>query len=222
MLFRSLIILNFILRRSPRFAALKRRVDAGDLGTPYYLEGDYIHHVPNKIIDGWRGRISVYSPLFGGGIHLVDLLRWIVGNDVEAVCAMGGALATAGTGYRFDDTSVALLRFVGGALAKVMVTLVPRHPFFHAVRVFGTEATFENRSGDALWYTGEDAAQAVTETYPGYDKGDLIPDFIAAIRQEREPEVSAGDVFHVMNICLSAQESRETGRFVPVPRGPLS
>ena len=35
-------------------------------------------------------------------------------------------------------------------------------------------------------------------------KGDLLPDFISAIRAGREPEVNAIDVFRVMDICFAA------------------
>ena len=43
------------------------------------------------------------------------------------------------------------------------------------------------------------------------EKGDLLPDFIAAIRDDREPDVGARDVFRVMDICFAAQESIDKG-----------
>jgi predicted dehydrogenase len=219
-----LLTSNLILRRSPRFMEVKRRAAAGDMGTLFYLEGDYIHDASDKIVNGWRGRNPHYAPFFGGGVHLFDLLRWIADDDVVSVCAMGGAPATREAGGRVDDTEVALLRFSRGAMAKVLTALSPRHPKFHAVRVFGTRATFENRMGDAVWHTGDDpaAAQTIDAPYPGYDKGDLLPDFIAAIRDGREPQVGARDVLHVMDVCLAAEESRRTGRFVDVAARPQS
>lgn len=215
----GLITSNLILRRSPRFAEIKRRIAAGDLGVPFHLDGDYIHDASAKLLDGWRGRISFYSPILGGGIHLIDLLTWFADDEVVSVSAMGGNLATGGAG-RFDDANVLLLRYAGGATAKVMAVLAPRHPQFHAVRVFGTRATFENRLGDGVWFTGDDpaAALAVTEPYPGYDKGDLLPDFVAAIREGRQPLVSAREVFHVMDVCLAALESRAAGGAAVAPR----
>ena len=47
--------------------------------------------------------------------------------------------------------------------------------------------------------------------YPGMEKGDLIPDFISAIRDDRLPEVSFRDVFRVMDVCFAAKESAELG-----------
>lgn len=213
---RRLITSNLILRASPRFKRLKERVEAGRLGDLFYLEGDYVHQIEHKVVEGWRGRISFYSPIFGGAIHLIDLVTWLHDKEVVEVAAMGSNKVTGPKGNRFDDTDVIILRFADGCLAKVLVTLVPQHPKFHELRVFGTRATFVNAPGDAEWYDGKDPEfrQAFSDPYPAVEKGDLLPDFIAAIREGREPKVSAGDVFKVMEICLAAQESRATGRFV--------
>lgn len=212
----KLVTSNLILRASPRFAMLKRRVVAGDMGNLYYLEGDYIHDIQHKIVNGWRGQISFYSPIFGGGIHLIDLITWLHPAPVTEVCAMGSNKVTGPAGYRFDDTDVVLLRFADGSLAKILVTLVPHHPKFHQLRVFGTRASFINALGDADWHTSDnpDDRQAVTEAYPGMEKGDLLPDFIDAIRAGRQPAIGAAEVFKVMEICLAAQESRASGTFV--------
>lgn len=211
-----LITSNLVLRASPRFKELKRRVEVGEVGDIFYLEGDYIHQIEHKIVDGWRNRMAFYSPIFGGGIHLIDLIVWLHGTDVVELCAMGSNKTTAAKGGRFDETDVIIMRFEDGCLAKVLVTLVPKHPKFHSLKVFGTKATFVNSLGDGDWYVSDDPAdhRPVTEPYPGVEKGDLLPDFIAAIREGRQPKVGAADVFKVMEICLAAQESRATGTFV--------
>ncbi len=213
-----LISSNLILRRSPRFMEIKERIKSGSFGKLYYLEGDYIHNVSEKIVNGWRGRISFYSPIFGGGIHLIDLVRWLAEEEVVDVAAMGGRKATRGTGYPFDDMNVVLLRFAGGTLAKVCVTLTPTYPFFHALRVFGDKGAFENRHEDGIVYTSDqsDSKESIVSAYPGYQKGDLLPEFIEAIREKRQPPVSDRDVFNVMDVCLAAQRSCETGAFEKV------
>lgn len=214
----SLITSNLILRHCPRFKELKQRIENDEMGNLHYLEGDYIHWIPEKIVDGWRGEISFYSPIFGGAIHMIDLIRWLTHEEVEAVCAMGSNKTTASSGYRFDDTNVILLKFPSGILAKVLVTLVPKHPKFHALKVFGSKATFENQPGDAMWFKSEDPENFdfIETPYPGVEKGDLLPDFVDAIRNNRQPAVCANDVFNVMDICLAAQESRKTESFVKI------
>lgn len=207
---------NLILRATPRFRRLRERIRAGDMGELFYLEGDYIHQIEEKVVSGWRGKISFYSPIFGGGIHLIDLITWLHDQPVTEVCAMGSHKISGPKGNRFDDTDVLLMKFADGALAKVLVTLVPQHPKFHHLRVFGSKATFLNSLEAGDWHISDnpDDRVAVTESYPAVEKGDLLPDFVAAIREDREPAVGARDVFNVMEICLAAQESRVRGAFV--------
>jgi predicted dehydrogenase len=205
---------NLILRRCPRFAELKARIDAGDYGTVFALEGDYLHDILWKITTGWRGRMPFYCTIYGGGIHLIDLMRWLVGGEVETVCGLGTDIPTRGTDYRWPDTFMTLLRFEGGALGKCLTTLGPRRPKFHALSVFGTRLTFVNGVPDAVVYDGDDPATAVkvTTPYPGMDKGDHLPDFVEAIRTGREPLVGGRDVIRVMDVCLAAWEATEAGR----------
>jgi len=48
------------------------------------------------------------------------------------------------------------------------------------------------------------------------EKGDLLPEFIAAIRNGHAPEVAARDIFRVMDVCFAVREAAETGRTVKV------
>jgi predicted dehydrogenase len=214
----KLITSNLILRRSPRFRKIRAMARAGEFGEIFYLEGDYIHDILWKITEGWRGRMDFYCVTFGGGIHLIDLMRWILGEEVVEVAGMGNKILTRGTAYKYDDTIVNLLRFANGALGKCLTTFGPRRPKFHALNVYGTRRTFVNDLPDGKLFSGDRAEDELAETtpYPAIAKGDLLPDFIAAIREGREPEVSARDVFRVMAVCLAAWDATQSGRTVPV------
>lgn len=209
---------NLILRASPRFRDLKERIDRGDLGDLFYVEGDYLHAILHKITEGWRGRMPGYSIVYGGGIHLIDLIRWLVGDEIEQVNGMGTDLLARGSQFSGPDTTVNLLRFGNGVLAKTTTTFGPTRPQLHALNVYGTKATFVNGAPDAQWHTGDDpaASEIIDTPYPGTEKGDLLPDLIAAIREGREPKVSAIDVFRVADVCFAAAESIRTGATVKV------
>lgn len=209
---------NLILRASPRFRELRDRIRQGDLGEIFYLEGDYIHQILWKLTEGWRGRMHTYSVVYGGGIHLIDLMRWLLDDDVIEVAGMGNKVLTRDTAYRFHDTAVCMLRFAGGPMAKTMTTLGPQHPKLHRLDVYGTKATFVNDVPDARWYTGPDPGSEtkVSTPYPGMEKGDLLPELIEAIRTGREPAVSTQDVFRVMATCFAAEEAILTGTTVAV------
>lgn len=214
----KLITSNLILRRSPRFQEIRRQVLAGEFGDVFCIEGGYIHNILWKITEGWRGKMDFYCTIFGGGIHLFDLMRWVMGQEVVEISGMGSKVLTRGSTYKYDDSFLNVFKFEGGALGKCHTTFGPARTKFHELTVFGSRKTFVNDLPHGKMFTGdrdEDEAP-VTSAYPGMEKGDLIPDFIAAIREGREPNVGAKDVFRIMDLCFAAMESVEQRRTIPV------
>jgi predicted dehydrogenase len=209
---------NLILRASPRFVELKRQIDDGLFGDIFSIEGDYLHSILHKIVDGWRGHMDFYCVTYGGGIHLVDLMRWLLSDEVVEVCGMGNKVLTSSSAYRYPDTIVNLLRFSKGALGKTMTTLGPARSKFHALNVYGTNRTFLNDLPDAKVFLGDQPGdqRVVTTPYPGTEKGDLLPEFIDAIRADREPLVGTIDVFRCLDVCFAAWKSVQACRTIPV------
>lgn len=209
---------NLILRASPRFRELKERVDKGDLGQIFHIEGDYIHAILHKLTEGWRGRMPFYCVTYGGGIHLIDLMRWLLGQEIEEVSGFGSKLLTRDTGYRYEDSTVHIFRFANGAMGKSLTTLGPKHPKFHALNVYGSAGTFVNGLNEARIWTDPDGDPEIIDTpHPGTGKGGLIGDFVEAILEGRSPEVTSVDVFRVMDVCFAAWESLSKGRPIRIP-----
>jgi len=131
---------------------------------------------------------------------------------------MGTDVLTRNSGYGRADSFINLLRFQGGALGKSFTTFGPRRTKFHALNVYGTKRTFINDIPNAKMFDGDapDSEVAITTPYPGMEKGDLLPEFIDAIKSERIPEVSPLDVFRVMDICFAAWDAAQTGKTVSV------
>lgn len=209
---------NLILRQSPRFKRIKEMVGNGEFGDIAYLEGDYLHDILWKITNGWRGKMDFYCTVFGGGIHLIDLMRWIIGQDVTQVSAMGNDIFTRGTAYRWPDSIVALLRYQSGAVGKTATLYGPRRPKMHTLNIFGTKLSFENAQPFGRLFSSDDPAEMmdVHEAYPGMEKGDHLPGFIHALRSGTEPPVTEIEVFRVMDVCFAIWESVKSGKPVTV------
>jgi predicted dehydrogenase len=213
-----LLTSNLILRESPRFKEVKRMIAAGDFGEVFHIEGDYLHQILWKITEGWRGKMDFYCTFYGGGIHLIDLMRWLMGQEIEKVSAMGTDIPTRDSSYKYPDTITALMKFTGGATGKCTSTLAPQRTKFHALNVYGTKLTFANDMPDAKLFSGDDPAdeRAMTTPYPGMEKGDMLPEFIAAIRSGGRPAVDATDIFRVIDVCFAVWEAVQTGGTVEV------
>jgi predicted dehydrogenase len=210
---------NLVLRASPRFLDLRRRIAAGELGRLYYLEADYNFGRLEKITEGWRGRLDFYSAVHGGGVHVVDLAMWLAGDRIVEVSAVGNAIASAGSGFRNFDTVVAVVRFAGGAVGKIAVNLPCVSPHFHRLSVYGTAATFENDRGPARLYTSRDpdaAPVALDTAYPGAHKGALIASFVDAVLGQGAAVVEEDDVFASMAVCFAIEQSAHDGAPVRV------
>jgi len=110
------------------------------------------------------------------------------------------------------------MRFGSGGIAKCATTLGPQRTKFHALNVYGSKLTFVNDMPNAKVFSGDEATdeRAMTTPYPGMEKGDLLPEFIAAIRNGHAPEIDATDIFRVMDVCFAVREAAQSGRTVKV------
>ena len=209
---------NLILRQSPRFIRLKERVAAGAFGDLHYIEGDYLHQILWKITEGWRGKMDFYCVTYGGGIHLIDLMRWIAGEEITQVTAMATKKLTRDSTFAYPDTMASLLRFESDLLGKSTTSFGTQRPIMHTLNLYGTEGSFENGVPDATEFRGDgaDDRRTVTDPYPAIEKGDLLPGFVRAIRDGTDAPVAARDVYRVMEVCFACWESVQQGRMVDV------
>lgn len=209
---------NLILRQSPRFIELRQRVQAGEFGDLHLIEGDYLHQILWKITEGWRGKMPFYCVTYGGGIHLIDLMRWITGDEVKQVTAMATKKLTRHSAFPYPDTMASLLRFESDLLGKSTTSFGTQRPIMHTLNLYGETASFENAAPEARLFRGDTAndLEMISTPYPAIEKGDLLPDFIDAIRSDRQPNVAAKDVFRVMEICFACWESVQQGRQIDV------
>ncbi|GAB4453168.1 MAG: Gfo/Idh/MocA family oxidoreductase [Anaerolineae bacterium] len=194
----------FQRRHEPYFARARRAIEAGDFGEltlgnvpiPYYRPADYF-----KLAE-WRGTWAGDGGgvLMNQGIHLVDILLWLMGDPV----AISARAATLQRAIEVEDTVVAALRFEGGALATICATTTANPGFPHRVEVYGTRGGFQVE-GNVLsrWTLAEPAAAKIEPptgggqalagagSSPTAEGAALFTpvyrDFIEAIRNHRPP-----------------------------------
>jgi predicted dehydrogenase len=80
--------------------------------------------------------------MVNAGCHFVDLLRWLVNEEIIEVFAAANNLAFPE--YPESDINVATLRFRSGILGKVLVTFGSGCPQDHSVRVYGSKGCIDN------------------------------------------------------------------------------
>lgn len=210
---------NLVLRHSPRFQHLKSLIDSGEMGELFHVEGDYNYGRLQKITEGWRGDLDFYSVMYGGGIHMVDLLLWLTGDVVTDVCAFGNNIASRETKFRYNDMAVGILKFKSGLVGKVSANFGCVMPHFHQLAVYGTKATFINGYQNAYLYQSRNpqAQPKLLDTaYPGTHQGELISNFIDAVMTDTMPEISPDEIFKTMSVCFAIETSMTRSSATPV------
>jgi predicted dehydrogenase len=201
---------NLILRRSARFMDVKERVKSGDFGELYSIDADYLYGRVNKLTEGWRGEIDNYSVFLGGGLHMLDLVRWLSGKEAVSVFAHSNKIVTQGSPFRYDDFVSATIMFDGGMHARITANFGCVHPHYHALKIFGTKATFINGVGPAKLYntsSPDDNFQFINTAYPGCEKGDLLVSYIDEVKEKSPPAYTIEDIFESMAVCFAVERS---------------
>lgn len=225
---------NTLLRQSPRFRELKRRIAKGDLGTIAHVEADYLYGRLQKLAWGWRGTDPGYSVTLGGAIHMVDLLIWLTGERPTRIVGMGGrrgiasSLESASSPFGGDDTRLGLLEFASGMTAKVSANYSCVQPHFHRLDVFGSLGTFLHTlsphgtgspTSSALLYTSRDPTVPPEDlglAYPGIGKGVLLGGFADAINGIGSLEVDEQQAVDALAVCLALDRACQDGGFAEV------
>lgn len=214
------LMVNNILRFFARFQYVKELVDSGELGRIYAAEGDYIHNTLHLIREGWRGPHR-HSVATGGGVHMIDLLRWIVGEVDEAFCySTRGVLSEEEA--KSPDCMVAVLRFKNGAVAKSMTNMAAQRPAIHNLILYGTKGVFINRKPDGVLYRGESSeAELVTAKYAPADagkgnKGAAVGHLLDSIEHDTPPLVDVYEGARSIAVCDAIYQSSISGQPVRV------
>ena len=71
-------------------------------------KGDYNYGRFEKLTKGWRGKIPFYSVTQGGGIHMIDIMIWLLKSSPKEVFAIGNNLSSSNTNFKFNDNVVTL------------------------------------------------------------------------------------------------------------------
>jgi UDP-N-acetyl-2-amino-2-deoxyglucuronate dehydrogenase len=199
---------TFQRRTEPAYSCLRDALQAGELGRavlavvalPYARTQAYYDDAP------WRGTWDHDGGgvLMNQGIHLVDLLVWLLGDVLE----VEARVATVGHQIEVEDVVAASLKFASGALGTIAATTCAAPGFPHRVEVYGTRGGMQVEGDGLAGAGGGAAATGISATAHAR----LVADFVAAVREGREPMVSGEEGRRALAVVLAVYESARTGR----------
>ena len=205
-------------------ARLKQAVDAGALGdirlatthVHWFRDEDYYRAAT------WRTSMSEGGgSLMNQGVHNVDLLRWLCG-PVESVTAQYGTLAHA---MDAEDTTVATLRFVSGALGVITTTTATPPGSPATIALHGSLGSVELGQGEVLRWDvpgvpspggGKAPASGAADPLAIGHVGHLTQwrEILSAVEGTSPTPVDADDAVETVRLLCAIYAAAETGRVV--------
>lgn len=183
----------------------------------------------------WRGTWADDGGcLMNQCIHNIDLLRWMMGDEMTEVMAATDNLAHPG--IEAEDIGLAICRFANGALGLIEGTtnVFPKN-LEETLYIFGDKGTVKagGKSVNTIdvwrFADGLDDPEAVMTEYHedpptvyGYGHNPLYTDVIDAITEGRKPLVDGEAGYRALELVLAMYRSQKERRPVKLPMDDFS
>jgi 1,5-anhydro-D-fructose reductase (1,5-anhydro-D-mannitol-forming) len=222
--------LGFELRFHPAHLWARQLIDDEAIGRIRLAHGQWgrgnrgePEHLPRTGLREWWETpelIGGASVLVGLGVHVFDLMRFLLREEVVEVIAM-----TDGQTERqpLEHIATIAMRMSGGAIAQVMCgRMLPDTQ--NDLSLYGSDGRFATK--ETIWEARLGSAEVVSAAANEYDSYEYdylanfvaeLEDFYHALKQDRAPSAVGEDGLQAARITAAAIESAKTGRAVRIP-----
>lgn len=199
------------------------RLSHGSINVRWNRNRSYYDQAP------WRGTWAQDGGcLMNQCIHGIDLLRWMMGEEIEEVY---GATRRQFHDYlEAEDLGMAVIKFKNGAVGTVEGTtnVYPRN-LEETLYIFGERGTVKiggtSTNNIDVWDFADEGAddcrnkglREQTSNVYGNGHTSLFADMADAIRSDRRPYVDAVAGRNALEVVLAIYKSQKTGRAVRLP-----
>jgi predicted dehydrogenase len=224
---------GFMTRFSGQAQALKRFIDAGDMGEIYYARAQALRR---RGIPGWGVFIEKDKqgggPLIDIGVHILDLTLFLMGHP-KPTHVSGITYAKFGKRddvlglmgqwdpkkFTVEDFAVGFVRFDNGAtltLESSFVANMEQNDLFNT-QLFGTEGGCQFSPVKMFFEKNRTLVDATPVFLPNIRTHEAeIRSFVKAIREDRPVEVPGEEGLKVTQIIDGIYRSSEEGREVAI------
>jgi predicted dehydrogenase len=217
---------GFTLRHHPGIQQTRKWFDSGLIGELMFLRCRYGMCGRPGYDREWRarGELSGGGELMDQGVHVLDLFRWFAGDFVQAVGFTSAAFWDVAP---LEDNAFGLLRTREGQIASMHVSWTQWKNLF-AFEIFGKDGyiSVEGLGGSY----GVERAALGRRSFADPFKEECIEfrgedtswreewrEFVAAIRENREPLGNGSDGLESLKLAYAIYESARESRVVSLP-----
>ncbi len=209
------LMIGFNRRFDPSFAALKTRLDQGEIGSPELLTILSRDPAPPPV-----SYIERSGGLFRDMmIHDFDMARFLLGEDMVEIFALGGALVDPAIGVAGDvDTAAVMLKTASGRIVQISNSRRAAYGYDQRVEVHGEKGLLRAGNHRATTveaatsggYSRDPALDFFVERYAEAYRAELSA-FIEGVAQGRPLAPSGDDGLKAQILADAATQSWETG-----------
>ncbi len=211
-----------VYRFVPQFVTLKKMLEAGRLGKLFHIDCDYQQDMRELYkTTPWRREDKSWNSWIAGGVHVMDLVRFI-GGDIEEIMMYANKGEEDPDCGPVDDNHLSIMKLQSGATAKVWeVRCIKRAPEFTInLDVYGSRgsarATFVDN--EVHYFCLDDGEKQEKFASLFAEKIDGIPiqaeleDFISSIQNDHSPRCDVLSGARTVASVLAGVEAQRTGK----------
>lgn len=212
--------MGFMRRFDPAYARVKQRIEEGAIGEPVLIRlssrdatpapTQFVHRAVGMFVDS--------------SVHDFDLARWLMGDEVVQVYALGGNFVHPEFTAADDvDVAVATLHFARGGIGLHDNARHSGYGYHIRTEVLGTKGALQvgyvNADSVVLLKQGHQAQQYVVDFLERFEDAYRLEmeHFVECVRHRAEPAVSMEAGVRALEIAEAALVSLKTGQPVAVP-----
>jgi predicted dehydrogenase len=203
---------GFMFRFGEAVEHLRGRIDAGEAGPVGLMSARYFCNSLHS--PWWRKRDLSGGQLVEQVIHMVDLMRFLMGDAVTAYSRQENIFHQDVHDYTVEDVSATVFSFPGGGLGVIYATngAIPNR-WINDYRVVSRDLTveFTDANHATFHHTAEPSRQPEVIASDRDFYLSEMQDFLNAIRTGQKTRVPIREGARALELALAATRSAQTG-----------
>ena len=211
-------------RLAPVHTRARALIAEGAIGTPLSVKTCFGHSGPdNWSVDPGTGNWffdrakSAFGAMADLGVHKIDLVRYLLDDDMQSVTAMLAVLDkkdSAGNPVSVEDHAAAIYRMARGAIVTMTASWTYYGEEDNDTAVYGTKGILKLAPADGrLTLIPSVGAATVYEGLTANTSG-VIDAFVSAVTSNTPSPIDAQGILPSMHALLATIEAAEEGRTI--------
>ena len=216
-------------RLTPAHKKAKELISSGEMGRVITFSTMFCHGGPetwcvDKSSNTWffKKNTAAFGSMADLGIHKIDLMRYLLGNDIEYVYSEMRTLDKTfedGTRIEVDDNSVEILTFKNGAFGTVTTSWTCYGTEYNQTNIFCSKGVLK-------LYTDPDYSLIIDykdgredkfaldkiQTNSEQTNSGVIDEFVSALLENRPSVLDASDIIGSMRAVFACEKSYKNKR----------